>query len=765
VSFRSLIPTLLVCATLPISASAATASPDAAAQQLSTVVATPPGPVPSPCTAAVDRPRIGLVLGGGGARGIAHIGVIKMLEELHVPVDYVAGTSMGSLVAGMYATGMTSADLESVVRGIDWNDLFSDGTARADRPYRRKRDDDFSLFGPKFGVGANSSLLPKGAISGQKIRFMFESVTGNRMQVHDFNDLPIPYRAVAADVITGQPVVIDDGDLATAMRASMSIPGLFQPIERGDYLLVDGGIAKNLPVDVVKKMGADVIIAVDVGTPLSRRDQLSNFLAITGQLTSILIQRNTDEQKKLLTGRDVLIVPALGDDITSAGFQDATKQAIPIGYAGAEQVRDQLAALGVSEDAYRAHRAGIAACVNGPPTVEFVRLENHSRFSDSVLNERLHVRVGKPLDEKQMQSDIQQIYALGFLDTATYEVVNEDGRRGVVVKVNQDTRGTSFIETGVDFIGDSDSSSINVRIGYLKTDVDERGGEFRLLGQVGENQGLLAELYEPVDPDLRIIMLPRLSAQRRSFDIFDDHGDKVARASIEEYGGSFAIGRELGSYAAIFGGVRRYTGSASVDIGPPHTSDSYDGGEWFANATWDTLDDRYFPSTGRAVTFEYTWSETNLGASQNFEQLNASFFDAETVGRHTFLASARYGTTIQSDAPVQNLFTLGGPFRLSGLEQDQLTGQHYGMALLGYRLRLVQSGLLPPYAGATVEFGNAANERHNIIDDGIWNGNVYVGFNTFIGPLYAGYGFAEGGRRSYYLRIGTLVGGPSQIGR
>jgi NTE family protein len=165
------------------------------------------------------------------------------------------------------------------------------------------------------------------------------------------------------------------------------------------------------------------------------------------------------------------------------------------------------------------------------------------------------------------------------------------------------------------------------------------------------------------------------------------------------------------------------------------------------------------------VTFEYTWSETNLGASQNFEQLNASFFDAETVGRHTFLASARYGTTIQSDAPVQNLFTLGGPFRLSGLEQDQLTGQHYGMALLGYRLRLVQSGLLPPYAGATVEFGNAANERHNIIDDGIWNGNVYVGFNTFIGPLYAGYGFAEGGHRSYYLRIGTLVGGPSQLGR
>jgi len=394
-----------------------------------------------------------------------------------------------------------------------------------------------------------------------------------------------------------------------------------------------------------------------------------------------------------------------------------------------------------------------------------VRLENHSRFSDEVLKERIHVRVGEPLDSASMQRDIDQLYALGFLDTATYQVVNDNGQRGVVIRVDQDSRGASFVETGLDFIGGPDQSSLNVRVGYLKTDVDPRGGELRLLGQVGESQGLLAELYEPIDEDLRIILLPRLSAQRRSFDLFDDNGDKVARVRIQEYGGSLAIGREFWRHAAIFFGIRRYTGDADVEIGPPHTSDSYDGGEWFANATWDRLDDRYFPSSGTAVTFNYTWSETNLGADRNFEQLDTSFFNAATWGRNTWFTSMRYGTTLHSDAPLQNLFTLGGPFRLSGLEPDQLVGEHYGMALLGYRVKLVQSGLLPPYAGATVEYGNAAEKRHNIIDDGLWNGSLYVGFNTPIGPLYAGYGLAEGDRRSYYLRIGSLVGGPQSLGR
>lgn len=720
----------------------------------------------SECTDATnaDRPRIGLVLGGGGARGIAHIGVIRLLEELRIPVDYVAGTSMGAVIGGMYATGMTSDELERVVTDIDWVDIFADGTGRAERPFRRKRDDDLSLFGPKFGVGPNSSLLPRGAISGQKIAFLLESVTSQRSHVRDFDELPIPYRAVASDIGSGEAVVIGDGNLALAMRASMSIPGVFKPVERDGRLLVDGGIAKNLPVDVVKSMGADVVIAVDVGTPLTDVSELKDFVSITNQLTSILVQRNTGEQRFLLDDRDVLLVPALGTGITSAGFEKATSEAIPIGYAAAKDAEHTLARLALDDAAYRAYRARVAACVTGPPPVDFVRIENRSRFKDEVIQERVHGRPGKTLDVDRMERDIKQIYALGFLDTATYQVVEEDGRTGIQVDVEQDARGTQFIETGLTFVGDSDSSAIDVRLGFLKTDVDDRGTEFRSLLQVGENLGLLTELYKPLDDDLRWIVLPSLAAQRRSFDEFDDDGNKIARTQIEEVGGSLALGREFGRHAALFAGVRRLTGNADVEVGEPKSSTSADTGEYFVAASWDRLDNRYFPTSGTTAFVEYLWSEKSLGASDAFEQIDASVLTAWTWDRHTLLSSALYGTTIGGEAPLQSLFSAGGPLRMSGFEPNQLTGQHFGMLMLGYRLRLLGEGFLPPYAGVTLEYGNATERRHDVFDDGILNGSAYLGFDSPLGPLYAGYGLAEGGQRAYFLRIGVLVGGNVRFG-
>ena len=281
-----------------------------------------------------DRPVVGLVLGGGGARGAAHIGVLKVLEELRIPVDRIAGTSMGSIVGGLYATGLTADELEQIVMGQDWEDSFRDQTAREDRPFRRKRDDDFNLFGPKFGVGQGASLLPRGALAGQRITLFFESIVGARVQSRHFDELPIPFRAVAADIVTGDEVVLGDGDLTVAMRASMSIPAAFDPVARGESLLVDGGVVNNVPISVARSMGADVVVAVDVGTPLATRDELRNLFAITGQLSGLLVRGNTVRQLATLTDADVLVVPPLGNDI---GASDFTKmdEAIPIGYAKA----------------------------------------------------------------------------------------------------------------------------------------------------------------------------------------------------------------------------------------------------------------------------------------------------------------------------------------------------------------------------------------------------------------------------------------------
>ncbi len=259
-----------------------------------------------------DRPKIGLVLGGGGARGYAHVGVLKKLEEMRIPYDYIAGTSMGSIVGGFLATGMESDELAQIVRDADWNDLLKDKTPREDQPFRRKADDDLGLYGPKLGIGKDSSLLPKGVVSGQKVIFMFESVTSQRVNTSDFDQLPIPYRAIATDIVTGDMVVIADGELSMAMRASMSVPAVFDPVGRNGALLVDGGLVRNLPVDVARDMGADVVIAVDVGTKLAGKDEMNSALSIVYQMSGLLTVSNTKIQIESLGENDVLIAPAFG---------------------------------------------------------------------------------------------------------------------------------------------------------------------------------------------------------------------------------------------------------------------------------------------------------------------------------------------------------------------------------------------------------------------------------------------------------------------
>ena len=345
--------------------------------------------------------------------------MIKLLEELHVPVDYVAGTSMGSLVGGFYATGMTAEQLEATVRAIDFDTLFKDSTARKDEPYLRKLDDNLGLFGPKLGIGKDSQLLGLGAISGQKISFLFETLTSERVAEGNFDNLPIPYRAVATDIITGDAVVLDKGNIAVAMRASMSVPGAFDPVVMGDYMLVDGGLADNVPIDVVRQMGADIVIAVDVGTPLEPRENLTSLVSITAQLSGLLVVRNANAQIKTLTARDVLITPALGSEITSSSFDDVDK-AIPIGYEGANLKRAELERLSIGAAQYAQDRKFIESCVSTvQPPVQFVNIDNHSRFEDSVIRKRLHIPLGEPLDTHELDKNIGQIYALGFLNLVT----------------------------------------------------------------------------------------------------------------------------------------------------------------------------------------------------------------------------------------------------------------------------------------------------------------------------------------------------------
>jgi NTE family protein len=709
-------------------------------------------------TEVTDRPKIGLVLGGGGARGYAHVGVLKKLEEMRVPYDYIAGTSMGSIVGGFLAIGMESEELAEVVRKADWNDLFIDKTPREDLPFRRKADDDLGLFGPKLGIGKDSSLLPKGVISGQKVVFMFESVISQKFNTNDFDQLPIPYRAIATDIVTGDMVVLGDGELSMAMRASMAVPAVFDPVRREGTLLVDGGLVRNLPVDVARGMGADVVIAVDVGTKLASKEEITNVLAIAYQMTGLLTVSNTNRQIASLRENDVLITPKLGEQIGSSDFSKLD-EAIPIGYAAAEAMQDQLQQYALSESDYRAWRQQINRCVEGPPKVNFITVDNHSRFSDEVIASLITVKPDEPLDLDQLDRDLRQIYALGFIRQARYAIVERDGLQGIEVSVFPDERGSHFIETGMDLsFGDLDTY-LNIRAGYLNPGLDDRGSEFRAIAQIGETRGIFLDYYRPLDNRLRYSFEPRIYILRRPLLVYDDNGSALAGIDLDEWGGSLALGRDFKRYAKFSVGLNRYAGNLDIRIGYPEVQPfDFNGGELFAELKYDRLDNRYLPTRGLYSELRYTDSMKNLGADSSFDQLEFSLFGSNTFGFHNFLWGGRYLTSLDDEVPIYALYTAGGFLNMSGYEPNSLIGSHYGFLLAGYRYQVAKSGLLPGYLGMTVEYGGTAEDRDDIFSDGRLNGSFYFGYKSPLGPIYMGLGWSEDRNAVYFIRLGTILG-------
>ena len=709
------------------------------------------------------RPKIALVLGGGGARGAAHIGVIRALEELRVPVDFIAGTSMGALVGGLHATGMNADDLTTVMNKVDWGDMFTDNVSRSDRPFRRKRDDDLGLYAAKIGLSAGSSRLPRGAVAGQKIEFLLETLVGSREREGDFDDLPIPFRAVAADILAAEAVIMDSGSLAMAMRSSMALPAVFEPVEYGDRLLVDGGVLMNVPVSVGKDSGADIIIAVDVGSPLAPKEDVQNILQILYQLTGVVTVVNSRQQVALLGDDDFLLFPPISDEIKTGSFARAT-EAIPAGYSEAMKYRTDLSRLAISEDAWQRRQAAIKLCVDGPPIIDFVRVNNQSRFSDEAINRRLNVATGQELDLESLQQQLQNVYSLGFLQSVTYKIVEEGELTGIQIDVLPDSRGTDFFEWGIGVSSSNFSSSFNIRLGYLKTDVGRNGGEFRGLVQIGQDLGAMTELYMPLSSSLKYVFVPRIAAERIDLNVFDGDGNKLAQLDIEESIAQLGVGREFGNDALVLVGVRSGSGNVDIGIGDPgFPAFDFNRGEYFISGHYDTQDHRYFPGTGTLARAEFISSSTSLGADQEFEQLSTFYTHAWTTGRHSFLAGTEIDVSSDDAIPVQSLFRAGGFPRMSGFEFNELLGENFGMVIAGYRYKFLEGSLFPGYLGGTIEYGNVHSDSADLFSDGILNGSIYLGINSLLGPLYLGMGFAEGGRRVPFLSIGSIFARDSLV--
>jgi NTE family protein len=705
-----------------------------------------------------ERPRIGLVLGGGGARGAAHIGVLRELENLRVPIDAIAGTSMGAIVGGLYAAGMTPAELEDLVASLDWKDSFQDTTRREHMQFRRKQDDEAYPMKIEVGLRDGHVVLPEGLISGQKLSWILSEHTLHVTDIHDFDKLPTPFRAVASDLETGEAFVMSDGDIVLAMRASMSAPGIFSPVHAYGRRLVDGGLTGNVPVDAVRGMDVDVVIAVDVEFPLYAPDQLESALSITGQMLTILIRKETLRQLDGLTESDILIRPDLGD-LGSTEFENITEAIEP----GAQATFDRsewLSRLSIDADSYAAWQAARTAVNDQRQRLAFVRVRDTGALDRDFVESHLRSKAGDEIDPNRFADDAGRLYGLGLYEHVSYKLVTENGETGVEFDAVPKSWGPDIVQFGMSFEDNFEgSTSFNVSARLTKTALNSQGAEWRTDAQLGTEPFIYTEFYQPISAGSQFFIAPRALFEERNFNAFSGTA-AVARYRVSEAEIGLDFGRELGRWGELRFGVQRGIGEARPKVGDPSLPNiDFDSGGFFARFRIDTLDDAQIPLHGTRVDLTWNGSRPDLGADRHIDTIETELTTAHTFGKNTFLFGLNYSTTLDSIVDIQDFFPLGGFLQLSGFERGAISGPYTGVARAVYYRRSGDSGSLldmPLYFGGSIEAGNAWQTRSEISTGSlIVHGSLFAALDTYLGPLFIGGGFGEGGESSFYLFLGT----------
>lgn len=705
------------------------------------------------------RLRIGLVLGGGGARGAAHIGVLKELERLQIPVDAIAGTSMGAIVGGLYATGVNADELEQLFGSLDWSAALTDTPDREDLSFRRKQDDREFPIKLELGIRGTELLYPKGVVQGQKLDLLLRELTMRAVHIKDFDDLPIPFRAIASDIVAGEAVVIGSGDLATSIRASMSVPAVFAPIEIDGRLLADGGLIGNLPVNVMRAMDVDIIIAVDVEFPLYSTEELESVLTLTEQMLTILIRKETLRQIATLGESDVLIRPELGTFATT-NFSDILETIEP-GQQAARKQANKLRALSLDANAWEEHLAKRTLRQDGDRKLAFVRVvHDDGKLSAKVLESRLRVQVGDEIVAAALAQDANRLYGLQLYENVGYRLVKEDGATGVEYHATAKSWGPNFLQFGVSLENDFEGSTgFNLAARMTRSGLNKLGAEWRTDLQLGTEPELLTEFYQPLSFDSRLFIAPSFSLRQSNLNAFAAN-DIIARYRVTEGTMSLDFGRELGTVGELRIGAYRGAGEARLNIGDPSLPNfDFETGGVFTRLRFDSVDNARFPRKGLLADIRWNLSRPGWGADFKFDTIEAEIAQTWSRGKSSLQLGLSYATTLSSDQTVQDFFPLGGFLRLSGLERGEISGPHAALArLVGYRrIGKTTGGVFetPIYLGVSVEAGNVWQTRAEMSFDTLRiNGSIFFGLDTYFGPIYLAAGFAEGGENNVYLFIG-----------
>ncbi|MGL5598153.1 MAG: patatin-like phospholipase family protein [Aeromonas sp.] len=721
-----------------------------------------------------SRPKIAVVLSGGGAKGSAHIGILKVLEQKRIPVDIIVGTSMGAYVAGMYAMGLSADEVARTTLAIDWNKGYQDKVGRDELSLRKKQQNEQYQLRTDIGINGNTSQLPDGFFQGQSMASLLRAATSNLPVQRSFDDLPIPYRAMATDMETVTPFILDHGSLAKAMQASMSIPAALKPVDWEGHILADGGSVNNMPVDVAKAMGADVVIAVDIGAKLRTKAELTSGLAIIDQLTTYMTQVGTDRQKALLGPQDILLVPEFGN-MGIADF-DRMPEGIKLGEASARASAklDKLSLTEAQYLAYRNKKLSRRAERSGQPAyfIDKVELINRSRLSDDTVRAMLNVRPDKIQTNASLEAGIRRLYALESFDRITYEVQERDGKNVLLVDASEKNWGPGYLNFQFGFTDDfENSSNYNVGMSYTLTNVNDWGAEWLTEASLGTTKHLKTNFYTPLDPSQAFYSEASLAYDRTPRRLFFTGAD-LAPLSISyldsEYSflsADWAVGWNPQPWSRVSMGLEGQIGSIDVKNISELAVDANGWGP-YSHFEYDTLDSRYFPYFGEKLDLKLGYSYVNLEGAGSLPSrskgwnYHLSMLKPWSWDKHSLNLIVEGGGSGSEEVVPLHIQDLGGLFRLSGFQRYQLSGRYSLFGGLRYIYRVADNDFgavkMPLYLGGSLEQGGVWNKGADInLKSSFTAGSVYAGVESFLGPIFLGYGMAEEGNSVIYLQLGS----------
>ncbi|MEO8135836.1 MAG: patatin-like phospholipase family protein [Betaproteobacteria bacterium] len=707
---------------------------------------------------AASRPRVVLVLSGGGARGLAHIGVLKVLRDLRVPVDLIVATSMGSIVGGAYAAGHTPESMEQLVRTVDWNQMFADRAPRGYLSFRRKEDDLRFIGKSELGLKRDGVVLPRGAFGAQNLEEFLRLVARPASDARHLDELPIPLRAVATDLVTGELVVLRDVSLSMAMRASMSIPGAFAPTDIDGWLLGDGGLTRNLPVEVAREMAPDVIIAVNVGTPLLPRDGLASAFGVAQQMINILTEQNVAASIAALRPADVLISP----DLKGYSFVDFEQHdaLIARGEEAARKLAPRLQTLAVDEREYRAWetvRVRRPSLSNERVAVIQTRgaVRTNPEALEREIRDRTGVAIGRQVTDEQLVEASRVLYGMGEFERADVHAEVREGRKLVLVDVEEKAWGPDYLRIGGRAVSDLHTDArFSITLQHTRTWLNDWGAEWRNEIQLGDVRRFATSLYQPLGPGSPWFVEPRIETTESDSDIFGVGNRRTDRVLHARTGVGADFGVRLGDIGVARLGLGREWYRSTPVISSRIESGINDSANYARmGVAFDTLDDANFPRYGYLV--DAVAGHTRYSSSDSAVQTYAATALLPfTWGRLTLLGLAG----VARSPGDRGGFSLGGFLNLSGTPLGAISGSQAAIVagVAYYRMGDLSRVLGRNwYAGMSLEAGNAWARREDMhFSDVRKAGSLFVGLDSVIGPLYLGWGKTFGGDSAVYLFLG-----------